>query len=100
MPLVAWSKPFMWWGFSVACYGATILIPAAMFHRLEGMAENARCLDMPPKQKQFLLINLQTDVRWKILPLQVNYTTALLLMAPIFVGATCWAVIFSRAAAM
>jgi len=88
------AKPFMWWGYAACCYTGTVLLPAASCHGLEAVADLARCLNAGPKQKDFLLVSLQVDLSWRILPLKMTPLGGLLLMTPLLGSAVCWANIF------
>lgn len=94
-PWSKWAKPLLWWVFSVLCYAATIFVPGYASHSIEQIAEEARCLPVVPKTKEFLLITLQRNLNWRLGPIRLSSLGALILAAPVVGSAACWAFVFS-----
>jgi hypothetical protein len=96
-PWSKWAKPILWWVFSVLCYAASIFVPGFASHSIEQIAEEARCLPLVPKTKEFLLITLQRNLSWRLGPIRLSGLGALMLTAPVLGSAACWALVFSAA---
>jgi hypothetical protein len=89
-PWTLWAKPILWVAFSMAVYSATISIPAWSNCQVESVLDRARCLNMSPREKEFLLINLQVDARWRVGPLRLSGLGALQLIAiPVLGSLAC-----------
>jgi hypothetical protein len=98
LPWAQLAKPLMWWAYAACCYSATTILPALTCHGLEGLADDARCLNFQTsnlKSKEFLLVSMNVDLSWRISPLRLTGMTAMVLMVPLFGSAVAWAHIFS-----
>jgi hypothetical protein len=93
-PWSKWAKPILWWGFSLLCYSVTVFVPSFTSYCLEDVAEEARCLAIVPKTKEFVLISLQTDFSWRLGPLLLTSRSGLLLAVPVLASVACWALTF------
>lgn len=86
----------LWWFYAVACYLTTVLVPAWTNSRLEGIVDDARCLRMYTKDKEFVLANLNGSFAWRMPPFRFTSCIALLVAMPVPAALACWVSIFAH----
>jgi hypothetical protein len=88
-PWHKWAKPVLWWTFALACYAATVAVPALACYQLDDLQDKAKCLSLPPREREFLLVGMQIDIRWKFGPFRVTGLGIVAALLPMYACIAC-----------